>query len=248
MKRTQPIVLSACCLLLMTAGIASAQRSRDEDVKAPKVQRALQALEEAKQNLTAAQQTMPSRYEEELRRASDATTNAIQECRSAMKDANADRAVETGDAQQTNRPLRAADRALARAVEELSASDSDYGGHRKKALEYAQTAASRVTELAQIERDRASDDTASDRRRDRDSDRTDRPTSDDRAAGLPTAVRRTIRQNVPDLEVREVKREGEGGGQDGIVYKIEGTSERDGKVEMRVAADGELLKLDRKDR
>ncbi|HLL90323.1 MAG TPA: hypothetical protein VK324_13570, partial [Tepidisphaeraceae bacterium] len=71
---------------------------------------------------------------------------------------------------------------------------------------------------------------------------------DDRASGLPAAVRRTVRENVPDLEVREVKRDGEGGGEKGIVYKIEGYSDRDGKVEMRVAEDGELLKLERKGR
>jgi hypothetical protein len=69
--------------------------------------------------------------------------------------------------------------------------------------------------------------------------------SSSRLAGLPLAVRETVEANAPGLRVREVKREGEGGGEKGITYKIEGTGD-DGKVEMHVAENGDLLKLDRK--
>lgn len=248
--------------LALTCDTASAQKATvDGDVKGRRLQTALQSLEEARDYLRIAASRSAEDRRTTARQAAQDVDSAIAALNQALDEAKIARTVPRGEAAAgVDRPFAAAQKALTRASNQLRDVDENYRAAAKEPLERIRLATQTVRSAARNEPAIATggstgdDDTATadQRRRDREADRAEanrdraETSSDASLASLPAPVQQTVRQNAPNLQVREVKREGEGGGEKGIVYRIEGTA--DGrKVEMQVAENGDLLKMERKD-
>lgn len=228
----------------------------EERLKARNVQNALHSLEESQAYLTQAVSRMgESRRardgQDDVARASDDISEALNHVRRMLQAKEERRTIDEGQATRSERPLQQASRSLEEATTYLSEAEGNFEGHRKEALQLVQSAHKRIENLAQNEMamyedqyDRRSRDSYDDRDR-VDRDRNDRSRTA-RDGSLPRDVRRAIDREVPDLEINEIKREGEGN--NALTYKVEGYSPRDGKVEMHITEDGEILKMERKDR
>jgi hypothetical protein len=132
------------------------QAARADELRNPRLQRSLQAVEVARGDLEIAERQSPPELREEAHRVAHEVDDAGRELADTLESMGTRRQIEHGRADATDRPLRASAEALRRAVDELTrgVSEKDLRGrigaaadHERQALEHADHLARREEAL-----------------------------------------------------------------------------------------------------